>query len=396
MKDGRGAKMGRRKRNAVNSRRRISDEKDECLLPGLLDEIVLDHVVPKLPWQALYILSLVNRSWLEANRSRRTYEARVRSDSTEMFYVISLDCPGTLCLCPMSNHFWRELPQFPGYEYDELPTDCQYISGDGKLYVLGGWSSDEEGGEVYVLDIAGQRQWKQCAKMPIPRHSFGCGVVGGKIYVYGGFIGCDSRKPARKSLVYDPEANVWSSIRPMKRSSSTLRVVALGKELFVHSDLAGIEVYHVEKDEWRSLEPWQKHLDKKDKWIRLHEWQETEYLFSETEKLFTAQGKLHMATPAGIYVHGTRSEGDCSWTLLHSYDGFDESYNEIGGRGPHGEIQSIDVLAGNGELVALVTYEYASSVYECQGFGSEEEVLEWDIVSAGIVDVSPFMCSVHL
>ncbi|CAM6120822.1 unnamed protein product [Calypogeia fissa] len=389
----------------------INDEKDERLLPGLPDEVVLDHVVPKLRWQDSHILSQVSRSWLEANRSRRTYAARVRSDSTEMFYVIYPDGDGDLDrlgLCPMSTHFWLELPEFPelsNFGDNYLPTNCQCISLDGKLYILGGWKCDdfvlhgshsytEEGGKVYVLDIAGQGQWKQCAKMPKPRQSFGCGVVDGKIYVFGGFIGLGSGKPTCKSLVYDPEANVWSSIRSMRRSSSPRRVVALGKELFVHSAQGGIEVYHVEKDEWRSLEPWQKHLDKKDEWRTLGEWQKTQHLFSETEKLFTAQGKLHMATLDGIYLYGILSDGTCSWTRLHSYDGFDGSQNDVHW---YGEIESIDVLAGNDELVALVTFEFASSVYESQGFSSEEKVLSWDDVSSpDMMHVSPFMCSVQL
>ncbi|CAM6110037.1 unnamed protein product [Calypogeia fissa] len=53
------------------------------LLPGILDEITLDLIVPKLAWGEFHnSLSSVSHAWLTAVRSHRIHDARVRLCST--------------------------------------------------------------------------------------------------------------------------------------------------------------------------------------------------------------------------------------------------------------------------------------------------------------------------
>lgn len=60
--------------------------------------------------------------------------------------------------------------------------------------------------EAGVLDLAGQRQWKQCASMEEPRMLFGCGVMQGKIYVCRGLSSTSfTAQPVFGSKVYDPQ-----------------------------------------------------------------------------------------------------------------------------------------------------------------------------------------------
>ena len=81
----------------------------------------------------------------------------------------------------------------------------------GKLYATGGPS-----GALVAYDPA-TNQWTSKASLPRPRWS-GAGVaLGGKLYILGGFESDPdgTRKLIRKTNVYDPTTNVWSSKAPM-------------------------------------------------------------------------------------------------------------------------------------------------------------------------------------
>ncbi|CAM6102107.1 unnamed protein product [Calypogeia fissa] len=379
---------------------RSEREEDERLLPELPDEIVLGHVVPKLPWQAFPVLSLVSRRWREANQSRCVYDARVRSHSTETVFVLSHGCKYEyrehgMSLYSMTANPWLRLPPFPkswGYKRS-IPRFHHCLSFDGKIYLLGrfpgdGNADDKQYSEVFMLDLAGQREWKRCADLPKPRTHFGCGVAEGKIYVIGGSpIQKRPRLEFCDCFVYDPRANTWSPIRPMKQAFEVHRVFGVGKELFVmHRPQAELEVYHVDKDEWRSLGPWQKSLDE-DECEMLEPWTFSSDL---AQKMFSAKGKLHMATPFGIYIYSGGSDGNLKlWTRLHSYWGFEEHYEnqrckEMGTlEGLSKRLRRLAVIAGNDELVALARYghdEHGTYLYRSRGFNGEKEEIVWDLI----------------
>ncbi|CAM6120718.1 unnamed protein product [Calypogeia fissa] len=431
MKEGRG--KTRRKWNAVRglgarthrmttrSFSRSEREEDERVVPGLPDEIVLGHVVPKLPWQAFPVLSLVSRRWREANQSRCVYDARVRSHSTETLFVV---CHGDkyeyrdhgMSLYSMRANPSLRLPPFPkswGYKCTTIPRFQNCLSFDGKIYLLGryfgDWTGDEKQySEVFMLDLAGQREWKRCADMPQPKTYFGCGVAEGKIYVIGGDpIEKRPRQELCECFVYDPRANTWSPIRPMKQAFLVHRVFGVGKELFVmhrpHGHPAGLEVYHVDKDEWRSLGPWQKSLDE-DECAMLKPWAFSKDL---AQKMFSANGKLHMATPFGIYIYSGGSDGNLKlWTRLHSYWGFEEHYEnqrckKMGTlKGLSKRLRRLAVIAGNDELVALARYRHddcGTYLYRSRGFNGEKEEIVWDfIVELEHMIYNVNFCSVQL
>lgn len=325
--EARGAAEGREAMVAVGSSRKMSSSSrnmGDGLLPGLLDEITLDKIVPRLPWTAFNVLTSVSHLWRKEIQRHWVHKARVRTNSTEKLLVLNhtIGQDHAICLFSPRDHAWLRLrPYRKSWKSQTgMPATCRCVSLDGKIYVLGGRKdyirdvqrgygdhnlSNRLSSEVYVLDVAGNRRWKQRASLPRPMEGFGCGVIDGKIYIFGGrtSTGLDP-KPTQLSLVYDPKANAWSSVRPMKHRQRVHDVLTGGEELFVHGmrfhrpfDLF-TQVYHPGRDEWRLLEP-----------FGVHEFQ---------ERLFHAKGKLHMITPNGIYGHEIDS-GKYSWTLRHSF-----------------------------------------------------------------------------
>ncbi|CAM6121921.1 unnamed protein product [Calypogeia fissa] len=80
----------------------LAQDLTEALLPGIPDNITL-NLMPKLPWRSFHILSSVSPRWLEAIRSRRVYDARVRSCSTETLIVVNRAFKQRIPMCYSVN-----------------------------------------------------------------------------------------------------------------------------------------------------------------------------------------------------------------------------------------------------------------------------------------------------
>lgn len=65
---------------------RLEEHRDQ-LLPGIPDEIVVDHINTKLPWTELYVLSSVSPRWKQAMESHRVLAVRVHCPSAETVVV---------------------------------------------------------------------------------------------------------------------------------------------------------------------------------------------------------------------------------------------------------------------------------------------------------------------
>lgn len=208
----------------LRSRRKCSmtDGKvQQELLPGILDEITLIKISPKLAWRDFYILATVSHVWCDAIRSRQVYNARVRDNSTEALVLVNgikkkkkkkyVDRSNAIGVYSMGDNSLRYLPPIPSVK-GGFPIYCQSVALDGKVYVLGGGDECNGSAEVYVLDLARQIKWKRCADMIIDRVSsgFGCGVMDGKIYVFG--------DQSLRLEEYDPSENTWSVIADQRKS----------------------------------------------------------------------------------------------------------------------------------------------------------------------------------
>lgn len=379
---------------------------DEQLLPGIPNDITLDHICPKLPWRAFRILSPVSRAWRKQIQDYELYDARVRSHSTERFVVLSHSARSggfhAISLYSTRGKACYRLPPIPGLNRG-VPRGCQCVSLNGKIYVLGGEGDEESNGvEVYVLDLAGQREWGRCADMQQSRKKMGCGVLDGKIYVCGG-IYHDS--PVLEAEVYDPTENSWSSIAPMKTPRVHHQVVAkLGKELAVFGgshcdthfhnqffwdvkrDALFFEVYHPRTDQW---------VVSRASWTL------------PICRVFVAGGSMHMMTSDYIFVRD-RGKEEFTWKIKHSWK------RRHSFKLPHfllrrkdcARFQDFPVLAVNDELWTISEWFNENTetselcLLESKGFGSKKKELEWEKADCSVsfsdfLD-APFLCAIEL
>lgn len=375
------------------------------LLPGIANEITLVEISPKLSWRDLCVLATVSRVWRDAICSRQVYNVRVGSNSREKLvllnYVPSEEFNEIVLFSPRDN-FCYALPPIPKsmrkyHSGGGFPQWCQSVSLDGEIYVLGG----DYGGsaEVFKFDLAGQGPWKRCANMSETRVAFGCGVMDGKIYAFGGCETCTSE-------VYDPQRNTWSQIKGMTVWRRRARVETVRGGLFVHGGyfFAGgifggglsssddeddyiregakfLQVYSPGEDEWRVMKPFPRRPNR---------------------KYFMARGNVHaMSTqnPFRIFVHNADSR---SWSYLHK-----SSFTVFG------PVDSISVephvvLEVDGELLALVLWRNVQDpetsgycLLRSNGFGGETRRFTWQKIPVPLYlgDVCPedfFMSLVEL
>lgn len=320
------------------------------LLPGIPDEITLNLILTRLPWNNVYTLASLCRSWRTALRSREVHDARLRANSTQTLVAMIHDDPFNpvrnltfaVSFYDFARDTWHLLPQIPGI-YSGIPQSCGCVAVNSKLYVIGGRGdvSIFFSREVYQFDPCGSGRWKQCASMISGRASFGSDVKDGKIYVFGG-MGAEG-----KCEVYDPVQDVWHSIAPMLTNRIQHKVVHLGKEFYVHmgkyfivdrgwTDANFAEVYDCSKDEWRRLPDvaWNKPAPSR-----------------MVEAVLVIYGRMFKILDDWLYLYDQHA---CSWSACRpiSWDGLRF------GRGFFQQNDQVDLTASavavRGALLALV------------------------------------------
>jgi DNA-binding CsgD family transcriptional regulator/N-acetylneuraminic acid mutarotase len=82
----------------------------------------------------------------------------------------------------------------------------------GKVYVPGGYSSEE--GVVAVLEVYDPQadSWEAGSAMPVPLCAYAIAAVEGKLYVFGGWTGSAY---VAATMEYDPGTGAWSEKTPM-------------------------------------------------------------------------------------------------------------------------------------------------------------------------------------
>ncbi|CAM6091785.1 unnamed protein product [Calypogeia fissa] len=219
----------------AGDRERQQELAGQQLLPGLPDHITLKMIVSKVGREMLPVLNAVSWAWTHAIRTRQVYEARIQAQSTEDFILfVYFDCwqghTNVVSLYSMKTQTAYQLPPIPNV-YGGIPVHCQAVSVDGKVYVLGGRveSATQRGSsKVYLRDLVELRPWRECASMHEPREKFQCGVLGGKIYAFGG---CNATGPVGGAEVYDPKKNTWTWITPIVSRQCAYLVGVLGDQL---------------------------------------------------------------------------------------------------------------------------------------------------------------------
>ncbi|CAM6120242.1 unnamed protein product [Calypogeia fissa] len=353
-----------------------SEGQVEELIPGIPNEITLSQISTKLPRVDIDNLASVSRSWCNAIRSRKVYDHRVRSQSTEgcvycdnsreehvqTIKIYARDTKHRLKLPPLtSEHYAREglaprIRTVNGWEHHTPRPDeiTQQVALDGKLYVL--WGLD---GKVNVLDVAGHRLWKQCADMLKPRRTFGSGSIAGKIFVYGGGVAHVSNGGTE---LYNPKEDTWTKIRTIAPLRSSPLAGRLRREIFWHvtgcwpsspshdHNTDGLEVYDPVKDEWRAVEP----------------------AGTPHERMFFGVGGFYSMSPLGLCNYDFEEN---SWGDMQSF-----SFPAIAPIDPV-EISPVAILPDDGELLAILDWHSAGTSRSClvqsRGFCSQNREIVW-------------------
>ncbi|CAM6121643.1 unnamed protein product [Calypogeia fissa] len=231
-------------------------------IPGLSDEIVLEHIATKVSWRTLFVLASVNRAWRRAIHEREVYNVRMRTDSGQILVAFSLDCNRQQGFYDLEQRFRVELPPLPRLPYSR-PGNIQPAVGavmlDGKPFVLGDFCFGLESGgnsrrDLHVLDLGACRlRWKPCSSTRIHSSTSLRVACDGKIYTFS------MREPFIRGEVFDPEKDEWSRIvdEPLnvcKISAYDGRVASLNKEIYVSKSFGEkLMVFNCTTEKWREV-----------------------------------------------------------------------------------------------------------------------------------------------
>ncbi|ERM94257.1 F-box/kelch-repeat protein At1g22040 [Amborella trichopoda] len=192
----------------------IGDE-DLRLIPSLPDEISI-QILARMPRVCYPTMKLVSRSWKATVMNHEIFQLRKELGTTEEWlYVLTKveeDKLSWHALDPLSG-IWQRLPPMPVVTYED----------ESKKSVAG----------LRVWNMMGFiKGWLGCGDS-LDRMPFcGCavGVVGGCLYVLGGF----SRASAMRCVwKYDPCSNSWSEVAPMMVGRAYCKIGLLNNKLYV-------------------------------------------------------------------------------------------------------------------------------------------------------------------
>ncbi|MCF7674242.1 MAG: hypothetical protein K9M97_02770 [Akkermansiaceae bacterium] len=145
---------------------------------------------------------------------------------------------------------------------DDMPIARDQFTGgviDGKLYLFGGNGPPNPGGsnDLSRLDIYDLKtgEWTRGANYDFGIEELSSAVVGGKLYVFGGY----ANGPTSVNLCYDPGSDTWSETAPKPTQIQAATVVAWGSEILVLggsrgdqlSEVTVIEAYNTITNTWR-------------------------------------------------------------------------------------------------------------------------------------------------
>ena len=139
-----------------------------------------------------------------------------------------------------------------------------------KIYVVGGFEKPGLSNvlhfgispKVEVYDPA-RDQWTAKAPLPVGLHHIGIGVVGGKLYVIGGYTqsGFSTWSPVATVYAYDPDTDRWDERAPMPTARGALSVTEYDGKLYAiggydrEANNAAVEVYDPAANAWTAHAP---------------------------------------------------------------------------------------------------------------------------------------------
>jgi N-acetylneuraminic acid mutarotase len=131
---------------------------------------------------------------------------------------------------------------------------------EGRVYVIGGIGTDQQGSKVVEIFDTRTRQWRPGPPLPIPMHHPNVAAVGSKIYVAGGFSD-PGFTPIAATFELDIDTEVWTARPNLRRARAAGAAVAYGGRLYVFGGDAGdrsvtdTSVYDPSTNQWTELAP---------------------------------------------------------------------------------------------------------------------------------------------
>ena len=143
---------------------------------------------------------------------------------------------------------------------------------DGKIYVIGGIVLDKKLGKQVITGLVEvydplTNRWEKRANMLIEREYPATEVVGGKIYVVGGYIlqqGALANRFTRSIEEYNPKTNKWRKLPDMPMLKGWFASVVVDNEIYTIGGVSldagikridAVDVYNPTANNWRVGEP---------------------------------------------------------------------------------------------------------------------------------------------
>ena len=176
------------------------------------------------------------------------------------FFLIALPGSGESAQPESDSGSWRTAASMPTKR-----TEVAAATLDGKIYVVGGFEKPNLGNmlnfaitssvEVYDPETD---MWTSKAPLPVGLHHVGIGVVGGRLYVVGGYSksGFSVWNPVATVYAYDPSTDSWTERAPMPTARGALSVTEYDGKLYAiggydrKMNNAQVEVYDPVRNVW--------------------------------------------------------------------------------------------------------------------------------------------------
>jgi N-acetylneuraminic acid mutarotase len=197
---------------------------------------------------------------------RAVHHANAATDGTTIYVLGALSGTNftaigdSYALNPATETQWRTLAAMPGgRERGSAVTD---VIG-GKVYVAGGFRTVMASDLVDVYD-PGTNMWTPLASLPATR-DHACGAaIGGRLIVAGGRT-VQTNSPRPDVWSYDPGANMWTARAAMPTGRGGMGCGAIGDVLYATGGegnpaiasgvFADVEAYNPATDTWTELAP---------------------------------------------------------------------------------------------------------------------------------------------
>ncbi|VUZ49889.1 unnamed protein product [Hymenolepis diminuta] len=156
-----------------------------------------------------------------------------------------------------NNDTWTTASKSGGGAISDLPARrcrCGVAVVGGLIYVIGGFNGALRVRSVDIYDPV-RRSWRTGPSLERRRSTLGVAVLDGVIYAIGGFDGTHGFASVE---ALDPWSGTWKSVAPMSVSRSSVGVAVLGRHLYAVGGydgtsrrcLSSVERYNPATNEW--------------------------------------------------------------------------------------------------------------------------------------------------